>query len=146
MSSILFFTVLLCTGAGLSAQENQPATALTPAQRQTLRQIAQSAEKETKIQAEAAGRQMGEIAKRIDLNLLSDTPDDALHAKLSTELANAVVTLVRAAIAAKLNTARDLVKVLTPEQKKLVIAELNKPGANPDLTELLGKIFAEPKK
>ena len=127
-------------------QEQAPSAALSPAQRQSLQQIIQSAEKETKAQTDAESQKVGEIVKRIDRNLLSDKPDDELHARLSAELADALAGLVRMALTAKLKAARELVKVLTPEQKKLVLAELDKPGANPDLTELLGKVFAEKKK
>lgn len=131
-------------GAAISGQQNTPA--LSPAQRQEIQQIAQAAEKETKAQAESGILRLGEIATRIDRNLLSETPDDAVHQKLSDELADAAVVLVRTAIYLKLNTVRDLAKVLTPEQKKLVLAELERPGTNPDLTELLKKVFPEPRK
>ncbi len=131
-------------GAAISGQQNAPA--LSPAQRQEMQQIAQAAEEETKAQAESGVLKLGEIATRIDRNLLSETPDDAVHQRLSNELADAAAGLVRTAIYLKLNTVRDLAKVLTPEQKKLVLAELERPGTDSDLTELLKKVFPEPRK
>ncbi len=145
MIRLLVFVIALCAGTAVSGQEAAPA-AMSPAQRQALRQIMDSDEKETKIQAESGSQKLGEIAKRIDRNLLADTPDDELHRKLSAELVDTVAGLVRTALNIKLNTARELAKVLTPEQKKLVLAELDKPGANPDLTDLIGRVFAQPKK
>jgi Spy/CpxP family protein refolding chaperone len=136
------FMLMLALGCvGLLRGENAPA--LTAAQRQSFQDIMQSAEKAATAQAAADVLKLGEIAKRIDRNLLSEKPDEAIHEKLSAELTDAVAGLVRAAIAIKLNTVRDLAKVLTPEQKRFVITELDKPGANPDLTELLKKVFSE---
>lgn len=147
MTSRLVLAIALCAGAvAISGQEDAPVSALSPAQRQALQQIIQSADKETKVQAEADSQRLGEIAQRIDRNLLSDKPDDELHHKLCAELTDAIGGLVRTAISAKLKVAGDLVKVLTPDQKRLVLAELDRPGANPDLTELIGKVFAETKK
>ncbi len=143
----LILIAAFCSGAaGMAAEQSAPATELSPAQRQQIQQIAQAAETETKAQAASGFLKLAEIAMRIDRNLLSETPDNALHEKLSSELAEAVAGVVRTAIYLKLNTVRDLAKVLTPEQKKLVLAELDKPGANPDLTELVKKVFPEPKK
>jgi NTP pyrophosphatase (non-canonical NTP hydrolase) len=137
---------ILILAAIMAGQEQAPVTALSPAQRQEFQKIAQAAEKEAKVQAETLAQTLGEVARKIDRNLLSDQPDPELHRRLSDELADAVAGLVRTAIHMKLDTARDLVKVLTPEQRKLVLAELEKPGANPDLTELLGKVFPDSKK
>ena len=48
---------------------------------------------------------------------------------------DAVAQTVRSAMELRLRVVREIIKVLTPEQKKLVQAELEKPGANPDLAE-----------
>ncbi len=145
MTRLLVFTMALCASAAASGQKDTPATT-SPAQRKALQQVIDSAQNETKVLGESGAQKFGEIARRIDRNLLSDTPDDELHRRLSADLVDTVVGLVRTAMDIKLNAVRELVKVLTPEQKKLVLAELDKPGANPDLTELIGKLFAEPKK
>ena len=142
MISIMLMLALGAVGL-LRGDDNGPA--LTPAQRQSFQDIMQAAEKAAKAQAAADVLKLGDIAVRIDRNLLSEKPDDAIHEKLSAELTDAVADLVRRAITAKLNIVRDLAKVLTAEQKRLVVAELDKPGANPDLTELLKKVFPERK-
>jgi hypothetical protein len=149
MTSIRIFCYCfaVCAGAaGVQAQEKGPEAALTPAQRDTIRQIIADGEKETKAQSEALAQKLGEIAKAIDRNLLSEKPDESVHAKLSGELADAVAGLVRTAIGAKLKTMGELAKVFTPGQKKFLLGELEKPGANPDLAELVKKAFGEAKK
>jgi len=52
-----------------------------------------------------------------------------------------VAQTVRSAMERRLRVVREIIKVLTPEQKKLVQAELEKPGANPDLAETVTKMF-----
>ena len=75
---------------------------------------------------------------RADSYLLVSQPD---HAKLSGDLADAVAQTVRSAMELRLRVVREIIKVLTPEQRKLVQAELEKPGANPDLAETVTKMF-----
>ena len=41
---------------------------------------------------------------------------------------------------------REMVKVLTPEQKQLIRVEMTKPGAPGDLSELIMKVFGVPEK
>jgi hypothetical protein len=41
---------------------------------------------------------------------------------------------------------RDMVKVLTREQKRLIKSEMTKPGAPGDLLELITKVFGIPEK
>jgi hypothetical protein len=146
MRNMILIAAFCSGGTVMLGQQNAPAPALTPAQRQEMERITQAAAKETKTQAESGVLNLGEIAKRIDRNLLSETPDDALHQKLSNELAEALASVVRTTIYVKLNTVRDLAKVLSSDQKRLVLAELDKTGANPDLEELLRKVFPEPRK
>ena len=76
-------------------------------------------------------------SKSIDRNLLSGKPDDELDRKLSADFATAVTNLVNSAVQVKLTAVREMVKVLTPAQKAALLAELEKPGANPDLAELI---------
>jgi Spy/CpxP family protein refolding chaperone len=126
--------------AGLFAQET-PAPSLTAEQKQTLQEMLQKAENETKTSVEPLAQKLAVTAKSIDINLLSDHPDAALDAKLSGDLADAVAQTVRSAMELRLRVVREIIKVLTPEQKKLVQAELEKPGANPDLAETVAKMF-----
>jgi hypothetical protein len=57
--------------------------------------------------------------------------------ELRVKLISAVTEVVKLAIAAKLAAVWEIGKLLTPEQKKLLLSELEKPGANPDLSELV---------
>jgi Spy/CpxP family protein refolding chaperone len=126
----------------LFAQEKPAAgPSLTAEQKQTLQDMLQKAETETKTSVEPLAQKLAVTAKNIDLNLLSEHPDAALDAKLSGELADAVAQTVRSAMELRLKVVRAIVQVLTPEQKKLVQAELEKPGANPDMAETVTKMF-----
>jgi Spy/CpxP family protein refolding chaperone len=127
--------------AGLFAQEKPAPPSLTAEQKQTLQEMLQKAENETKTSVEPLAQKLAVTAKNIDLNLLSEHPDAALDAKLSGDLADAVAQTVRSAMELRLRVVREIIKVLTPEQKKLVQAELEKPGTNPDLAETVAKMF-----
>ena len=128
------------------AQSTPAANVLSAAQKLALQQVAQAVESDTKAQAEALAQKVVPIARRFALNLLSEKPDPELDRKVSADFADAVAELVRTAVQAKLKAMREMVKVLTPEQKRVLVEELDKPGANPDLTELAGKVFGDPKK
>jgi hypothetical protein len=77
----------------------------------------------------------------MDRNLLSGKPDEELDRKLSSDFAAEVSNLVNGAIQAKLTAIREMVKLLSPDQKAVLLAEVEKPGANPDLAELINKVF-----
>jgi hypothetical protein len=141
-SSLYLPILLLASASFLSAQDAaSKGNTLTAEQKQALQQKAQTLENDTKSQAEKATAKMSEIAKSIDRNLLSGKPDDELDRKLSADFAAEVTNLVSAAIQAKLSASKEMVKVLTPDQKAVLLAEVEKPGANPDLTELISKVF-----
>ena len=118
--------------------------ALTAEQKQAIQQKVQSLESDSKAQAEKFTAQIADIAKKIDRNLLSGQPDLELDRKLSADFDAAVTNLVSSAIRSKLTVSREIAKVLTPDQKAVLLTELEKPGANPDLAELINKVFAEP--
>jgi hypothetical protein len=99
-----------------------------------------------KSEAAALAVKIGEIARSFDRNILSEKPDADLDGKLSNQLVAAVGEMVTAAVHAKLNGVRKMIKVLTPQQKKILLAELDKPDTNPDLTELVGNVLGEKKK
>jgi Spy/CpxP family protein refolding chaperone len=129
---------LLAAAVIVCAQDAAPKPgALTAEQKQVLQQKVQSLEGDAKAEADKQNAKIAEIAKSIDRNLLSGTPSEELDRKLSADFAKEVSNLVNAAIQAKLTTVREMVKVLTPDQKTVLLAELEKPGANPDLAELL---------
>jgi len=129
-----------------AAASTPAANALTAQQKQTLQQVAQAAEADAKTQAAALALKAVPIVKEIDRNLLSDAVNEELDHKLSAELSQTIADLVRVAIQAKLRAAHDMAKALTPAQKKALLAEIEKPGANPDLGELIPKVFGDQKK
>jgi hypothetical protein len=143
MFKLHFLTILLLACAGtLRGQEGAPkGSTLTAEQKQVLQQKAQTLESDTKAQTEKQTAKIAEIAKNIDRNLLSGKPDDDLDRKLSADFASAVTNLVSGAVQAKLTAVREMVKVLTADQKAVLLAELEKPGANPDLAELINKVL-----
>jgi Spy/CpxP family protein refolding chaperone len=112
-------------------------SALTPEQKQVLQQKMQALESSARAQTDRQNAKIAEIAKNIDRNLLSGKPDEALDRKLSADFAAEVASMVNGAIETKLAATREMVKVLTPDQKAALLAELEKPGANPDMTELI---------
>ena len=145
--------LLLATPLYLAAQDKpdqaKPAPApntLTAAQQQALQQALQAAESAGQTEAAALAAKIAVVAKSFDRNILSDKPDAELDGKLSNQLVAAVGEVVTAALHAKLNGVHEIVKVLTPEQKKILLAELDKPDTNPDLTELVGSVLGEKKK
>lgn len=136
---VLLYLPLLLAGGVLGGQN----TALTPEQKQTLQQKMQALDATARSQTEKQNAKIAEIAKNIDRNLLSGKPDEALDRKLSAEFAAEVTNMVSSAIETKLAATREIVKVLTSDQKAALLAELQKPGVNPDITELIGKVLAK---
>jgi hypothetical protein len=149
----LALLMLLTTPLYLAAQD-KPAEAkpapvpntLTGAQQQAFQQALQAAESAGQTEAAPLAAKIAVIAKSFDRNILSEKPDADLDGKLSSQLVAAVGEVVTAALHAKLNGVHEIVKVLTPEQKKALLAELDKPDTNPDLTELVGNVLGEKKK
>jgi Spy/CpxP family protein refolding chaperone len=129
---------LLAGAMALCAQDGaSKSNSLTEEQKQTLQQRVQTLESDAKAQVDKQNAKIAEIAKNIDRNLLSGNPSEELDRKLSADFATEVTNLVNATIQAKLAAVREMVKVLTPEQKAVLMAALDKPGANPDLAELV---------
>ncbi len=88
---------------------------------------------------EAAAR-VADVTKRIYDNMLADRPDEALRAKLSGEMREAVWALLEI----KGQSIHDAVAVLTPVQRMQLRVEMAKPGAPGDLSGLIGKMFMPP--
>jgi hypothetical protein len=142
--------ITLCIFVGIApAQKGGGAAAHQEAagngQIDALKQVIAAAEAELKTKAQAAAVDLATIAKDIDRNILSETPDPELDRELRAKLISAVTEVVRLAIAAKLAAVWEIGKLLTPEQKKLLLAELEKPGANPDLSELVQRTIINQK-
>ena len=115
---------------------------LTDAQKQMLK----AAETEFSAKIQPLAERLGRTAKELNRVLLSDKPDPEVERKLSDELADAVSQIVTGAIRLRVAAVHDIVNTLTAEQKKLLLTELDRPDANPDLIELMKKVFAEENK
>lgn len=81
-------------------------------------------------------------AKRIYENMLSEKEDDVLRQSLSKEMNEAVVGI----LAIKGQSIREMVRVLTPEQRQFIRNEMRKPDAPGDLSELIMRVFNVPEK
>ena len=82
------------------------------------------------------------VTKQIYENMLSEKENPALRHKLSREMEKVAGQL----LAIKGQSIRDIVRVLTPEQRDVLRSEMRKPGAPADLSELIGRIFSVPEK
>jgi len=140
--------IVFCA-AGLAFAQTPAGNAVPPitdAQREALKKVLTAGEAEAKGKVQPSAEKLASLAKDINRSVLSDKPDEVLVTKLRAELLDTAVGLVKAAVDMKLATVSDLGKVLTPEQKRFLLTELEKPGAPSDLTELVQKTLIEAKK
>lgn len=143
LTIFFFLSVMLCAacvGKGLAqtspGAENTAADAahtLTEAQKQAIKRIKIESEK----RAAPAALRLAGIVSKIYENMLSDRPDEALRARLSSEMKEATWKL----LAIKGQAVRETVNVLTPDQKRLIKSEMRKPGAPGDLSEVIARTF-----
>lgn len=106
---------------------------------ETLKKLFTSSDTDSKSRIQPTAEKIADIAKAIDRNLLSDKPDPELDKKLRADMTSAVLDTVKIAMEIRLNSISDIAKVLTPDQRKFLLTELDKPGTNPDLAELIQK-------
>lgn len=81
-----------------------------------------------------------EGAKEFDENVLSETPSAESDEKASKKLFDGLAGVA----ALRLQTIRDVVALLTPEQKRLLRDEMSKPGTPTALLEVLARVFKLP--
>jgi len=112
----------------------QVAPPLTPPQKQALRAIQSRSEQRAKPDA----LRMAQIARRIYANLLAERPDEGLRSKLGKELDAVVLELLHI----KGDSIGESVRILTPEQKRLLQEEMLKADAPADLMEVMARTFA----
>src|SRR6266567_3220635 len=143
MNNIKFAScaALLAAVAVCAAQETPNPNLLTESQKQALEKARKTVEGETKTKTVTITLKLASIAKDLDRNILADQPNPDLDRKLQNDLAQTVAEMVSGVLQAKIAADREVVKVLTPEQKKILLAELDKANTNPDLAELIGKLF-----
>ena len=80
-------------------------------------------------------------AKEFDENVLAEAPDAAADERATNQLLNSLAGVARL----RLQTIRDVVALLTPEQKRLLRAEMSKPGTPTALLEVLARVFQLPR-
>lgn len=80
--------------------------------------------------------------KRVYENMLRDKEDPTLRARLSAEMHRAAGEL----LTIKGQSIREVLQVLTREQKRLIKSEMKKPDAPADLMELIVRTFNIPEK
>ena len=118
------------------------ATTLTDAQKQAMEAIGKDLESKVQL---AAVLKLASLAKDYDRNILAEKPDAELQQKLGDELVEAGSQLAAEAIRARVRAVSEVAKLLTPDQKKLLLAELNKPDANSDPLDLIKKVLGNKK-
>ena len=87
-----------------------------------------------------AALRLAAVVQHLYVNNLSDTPDESARAALDAEMKE----LVWQMLTAKGDSMWAAFRVLTPEQKQLVRAEIakpQKPGDLPDVMEVIAKLF-----
>jgi Spy/CpxP family protein refolding chaperone len=120
------------TGADAASKPDAMHT-LSEAQKQTIKRIKVESEKK----AAPTALIFAGIVSRIYENMLADKPDEALRLKLDAEMKEETWKL----LAIKGQSIRDIVGVLTPEQKQLVKSEMRKPDTPADLSEVIARTF-----
>jgi hypothetical protein len=79
-------------------------------------------------------------AKEFDENVLSDSPGAEADAKATKKLLDALAGVAEL----RLETIREVVALLTPEQKRLLREEMSKPGTPTALLDVLRRVFQLP--
>jgi hypothetical protein len=79
-------------------------------------------------------------AKEFDENVLSETPGAEADAKATKRLLDSLAGLAEL----RLELIREVVALLTPEQKRLLRDEMSKPGAPTALLDVLKRVFKLP--
>jgi hypothetical protein len=152
--TIVSMRVLVLIAVALTAVPNSTAAFQSPVAAPSVRPTPTDAQKQMLKSAETdLTSKMAPLAERVsrtakDLNraLLADKADPGMRRKLADDLANAVSGLAAEAIRVRVSALGAIIDSLSPEQKSLLRAELDKPGADADLLNVIRKVFEEDKK
>jgi hypothetical protein len=79
-------------------------------------------------------------AKEFDVNVLSESPSTEADAKATKRLLDSLAGIAEL----RLETIREVVALLTPEQKRLLREEMSKPGTPTALLDVLKRVFKLP--
>lgn len=124
-----------------AAQEKEPVPAaaglrLSEGQRQAIQAIRSQAKKK----AAPLVLQLAPLAKEANENMLADNPD----ADRGRVLGQRIRRLLGELLDIRIQSIKEALKLLAPEQRKQLKAALAKPGAPADLMELMERCFKLP--
>ena len=128
----LIFLIAIFAGGAFS-QTVTVIPKLTPEQMTAMEKVKADAEKKSAPIA----IQLAATSKKIFENMLSGKEDQKLRLRLAKDLHRFAGQLLDI----KGQSYRDTIAILTPVQKGVVMAELNKPGPPADLEEIIGRAF-----
>lgn len=120
----------------MAAATDAPAYPLSEEQKSAIRSIL-SKSKVAGVPLALLGAQ---AAKEFDENVLAETPDAASDERTTKQLLDSLEGVARL----RLQTVREVVALLTPEQKRLLRAEMSKPGTPVALLDVLSRVFKLP--
>jgi len=140
--AVVLTAVPITTAAYQSPAGARVRPSLTDAQKQMLK----SAETDLAGKMAPLAERISTIAKDLNRALLADKADPDVKKKLADDLANAVSGLAAEAIRLRVSALGAIIDSLSPEQKSLLRAELDKPGADADLLNVIKQVFAEDRK
>lgn len=137
---LIFAATTLTSVATAKTIDNSPDAphTLSDAQQQAIKRIRSDSEMHTALPALRLARVISQIYR----NMLANKPDEKLRVKLAAEMKEVTWRL----LTIKGDAIRQTVNVLTPQQKQLIKAEMGKPGAPADLSELIAHTFNLPEK
>lgn len=120
-------------GAAAQAVATQEPPVLNDAQKSAIRAL----QSESDQKATQAATQLAGVVQKIYENNLADTPNEELRVSLDAQMKEQVWQMV----AIKGNAMWAAFRLLTPEQKRLVRAEIVKPRPTGDLPDVLDLII-----
>jgi hypothetical protein len=120
------------------AHKTEASATLSEAQKRSILSI----QVESAKRAAPAALRLAATVRKIYDNMLAEHPDEKLRARLSEEMRQTTWEL----LSIKGQSMREAAGVLTPEQKRLIKAEMTKPDAPGDLMEVIVRTFHLPDK
>lgn len=83
-----------------------------------------------------------EVLQKININLLADQPDDSLGKQYNKEAGEVVLQVLNSLS----DVMKQMVSILTPEQKQKIREAMKDPNAPKDMINLIGKLMPDSKK
>ena len=145
--SLIFLPLLVCISfAGTATAKTAKSTwvkqdgerQLTDAQLKSIKSIQIKAAK----LAVPLGLHLALVTRKVYENMLREKEDVKLRAQLSADMHKTAGEL----LTIKGQSIREVLRVLTPEQRRLIKTEMGKPDAPADLMELIVRAFNIPEK